>query len=399
MLLRRCLVVLALTATTVVTVGLPALAAPTTFADTAGTPFESAVSSLVEAGFVNGCDDDRFCTDTALTRGQFATILVGMLGLDQATTTGTADASSADPTAAASDDPATEADEPVIDASSLLVSPRFADSMTSVHGLSLEILHAAGLLNGCSEDEVCPNAPLTRGQLATLLVGAFGLPAASGDTTFFIDGGRTHGPSIEAVGAAGISTGCGPVTFCTDEPVLRGHAAVFLARAAGLEPTVGFAPFSERMAEHERLEAERRERERIAAAEQRERERMQALIDRGQRAVDVGLAQLGKPYAWGGAGPHRFDCSGLVWYSWERANGIKLPRSSRDMHRRLAPISRSELIPGDLVFYHSPVSHVAMYIGDGRVVDAPGRGRTVTIRSDGLTRRGVVGYGRPGFNR
>ena len=40
-----------------------------------------------------------------------------------------------------------------------------------------------------------------------------------------------------------------------------------------------------------------------------------------------------------------------------------------------------------------------MYIGDGRVVDAPGRGRTVQIRNDGLTRRGVVGYGRPGFNR
>jgi len=64
------------------------------------------------------------------------------------------------------------------------------------------------------------------------------------------------------------------------------------------------------------------------------------------------------------------------------------------MHAALAPISRSELIPGDLIFYHSPVSHVAIYIGGGQVVEAPNSGSNVRVRADGLTRRRVVGFGR-----
>ncbi len=111
-------------------------------------------------------------------------------------------------------------------------------------------------------------------------------------------------------------------------------------------------------------------------------------------AVQVALGQLGKPYAWGATGPGSFDCSGLVTYAY-RAVGIShLPRSSSAMYSATTRISRAELRPGDLVFYHSPVSHVAIYIGGGQVVEAPNSGSNVRVRADGLTRRGVVGFGR-----
>jgi peptidoglycan DL-endopeptidase CwlO len=111
-------------------------------------------------------------------------------------------------------------------------------------------------------------------------------------------------------------------------------------------------------------------------------------------AVRTALAQLGKPYQWGGSGPNSFDCSGLTSYAW-RAAGVTLPRTSGAQYAGTRRISRAELQPGDLVFYHSPISHVAMYIGNGQVVEAPNSGNNVRIRSDGLTRRGIVGFGRP----
>ena len=113
-----------------------------------------------------------------------------------------------------------------------------------------------------------------------------------------------------------------------------------------------------------------------------------------QVAVDTALAQLGKPYQWGGNGPGSFDCSGLTTYAW-RAAGVSLPRSSRAQYGATTRVSRGSLQPGDLVFYHQPISHVALYIGGGRVVEAPNAGNVVRIRHDGLTRRGVVGFGRP----
>ena len=111
-------------------------------------------------------------------------------------------------------------------------------------------------------------------------------------------------------------------------------------------------------------------------------------------AVQTALAQIGKPYSWGGTGPGSFDCSGLVTYAFRSAGISHLPRSSSAQYGATTRISRSDLRPGDLVFYHSPVSHVAIYIGGGRVVEAPNSGNNVRIRTDGLTRRGVVGFGR-----
>ncbi len=111
-------------------------------------------------------------------------------------------------------------------------------------------------------------------------------------------------------------------------------------------------------------------------------------------AVQVALGQLGKPYGWGATGPGAFDCSGLVTYAYRAVGITHLPRSSSAMYRATTRISRADLQPGDLVFYHSPVSHVAIYIGGGQVVEAPNSGSNVRVRADGLTRRGVVGFGR-----
>jgi peptidoglycan DL-endopeptidase CwlO len=95
-------------------------------------------------------------------------------------------------------------------------------------------------------------------------------------------------------------------------------------------------------------------------------------------AVQTALAQLGKPYVYGAAGPDAFDCSGLTMYSWAAA-GVSLSHASSVQSGEGVPVAISDLRPGDLVFYYSPVSHVAMYIGNGQVVHAPHPGASVEI--------------------
>ncbi|MGR6963573.1 NlpC/P60 family protein [Geodermatophilus sp. URMC 61] len=99
-----------------------------------------------------------------------------------------------------------------------------------------------------------------------------------------------------------------------------------------------------------------------------------------QIAVDTALAQVGDPYVWGAGGPNAFDCSGLTQYAYAAA-GISLPHSSRMQAAMGSAVSRSELQPGDLIFYHSPVSHVAMYIGNGQMVHASTSGQPVKVVS------------------
>jgi cell wall-associated NlpC family hydrolase len=97
-----------------------------------------------------------------------------------------------------------------------------------------------------------------------------------------------------------------------------------------------------------------------------------------QVAVDTALAQIGDPYVWAGAGPSSFDCSGLTQYAYAAA-GISLPHSSSMQSGVGTPVAYSDLQPGDLVFFYSPVSHVAMYIGNGQIVHAPYSGTTVQV--------------------
>lgn len=120
-----------------------------------------------------------------------------------------------------------------------------------------------------------------------------------------------------------------------------------------------------------------------------------APVDGGAEAVvEAALSQVGKPYQWGGGGPDSYDCSGLTSWAWAHA-GVSLPHSSRLQYDATRRIDRDELALGDLVFFGDPIHHVAMYIGDGRVVEAPYSGASVRVRDDALSRSDIVGYGRP----
>jgi peptidoglycan DL-endopeptidase CwlO len=97
-------------------------------------------------------------------------------------------------------------------------------------------------------------------------------------------------------------------------------------------------------------------------------------------AVREAYRQLGKPYRWGAAGPDRFDCSGLTMWVWGKA-GVSLPHSSRAQFRHGVHVSKSQLRPGDLVFYGSPIHHVGIYVGGGRYIAAPRTGDVVGFRN------------------
>ena len=112
------------------------------------------------------------------------------------------------------------------------------------------------------------------------------------------------------------------------------------------------------------------------------------------QAVQAALSQVGKPYRYAAAGPDAYDCSGLTMWAWRHA-GVSLPHSSRMQYAATTRISRDQLQAGDLVFYGSPIHHVAMYLDGTRVVEAPYTGANVRVRSDGLLRSDIVGYGRP----
>ncbi len=91
--------------------------------------------------------------------------------------------------------------------------------------------------------------------------------------------------------------------------------------------------------------------------------------ERATAAVQAALSKVGYPYSYGAAGPDAFDCSGLTSWAYGTV-GVGLPRSSSAQYGVGTPVSASELAPGDLLFYGSPISHVAMYIGNGTVVHA-----------------------------
>ncbi len=100
----------------------------------------------------------------------------------------------------------------------------------------------------------------------------------------------------------------------------------------------------------------------------------------GSSAVDFALAQVGDAYVYGAAGPSAWDCSGLTMAAWAAA-GVSLPHSAAMQSGMGTAVSVSELQPGDLVFYYSPVSHVGMYIGNGQLVHAPNPSSSVEIVS------------------
>lgn len=115
---------------------------------------------------------------------------------------------------------------------------------------------------------------------------------------------------------------------------------------------------------------------------------------RAQSALNFALAQLGKPYIWGGTGPTDYDCSGLMMASWGKA-GVSLPRTAAAQYAAGTPVSTSDLQPGDLVFFYPGITHVGMYIGDGKFIHAssPRTGIKVSVLAQQPSYQGARRFG------
>ncbi|MFD7997083.1 C40 family peptidase [Streptomyces mexicanus] len=112
----------------------------------------------------------------------------------------------------------------------------------------------------------------------------------------------------------------------------------------------------------------------------------------GRKAIEYATEQLGKPYVWGAEGPDSFDCSGLTSQAWLHA-GVAIPRTSEEQWARLKHVPVSRMRPGDLIIYFSDASHVAIYIGDGKIIQAPRPGRWVYVSPAGSME--ILGVVRP----
>ncbi|MEV5316350.1 NlpC/P60 family protein [Streptomyces sp. NPDC052687] len=99
---------------------------------------------------------------------------------------------------------------------------------------------------------------------------------------------------------------------------------------------------------------------------------------RAAAAVGYAYSKLGSPYVWGATGPDAFDCSGLVQAAY-RSAGVFLPRTTYAQIGAGRRVARSELLPGDLVFFYSGISHVGIYVGNGQMVHAPNPSAPVRV--------------------
>lgn len=127
-----------------------------------------------------------------------------------------------------------------------------------------------------------------------------------------------------------------------------------------------------------------------------------ALDPARKRVVETAQNQIGRPYKYGGNGPRSFDCSGLVRFSYARA-GISVPRTAVQQYRGAQRISSRYLQPGDLVFFDiggPKISHVGIYVGGGRFVHAPSKGKQVSVESldHPYWRERIVGTGHYFYN-
>lgn len=101
---------------------------------------------------------------------------------------------------------------------------------------------------------------------------------------------------------------------------------------------------------------------------------------RARIAIDFALSQRGKPYQWGADGPGSYDCSGLTMRAYRHA-GVSLDHYTGSQWRAGRHVSRSELRPGDLVFFYPDHHHVGIYLGGGQMVHAPHTGDVVKVSS------------------
>jgi hypothetical protein len=103
--------------------------------------------------------------------------------------------------------------------------------------------------------------------------------------------------------------------------------------------------------------------------------------------IAAARAELGSPYVFGAEGPDTFDCSGLMQYAFAKI-GVKLPRTAAEQQNAVQKVTSP--IPGDLVFWGDPATHVALYIGQNKIIAAPQPGDVVKVQDV---------YGSPTYGR
>jgi hypothetical protein len=162
--------------------------------DWSSTSFVVDIEWLYAEGLTTGCGILLFCPAQPVTRGEMASFLVRAMELPPS---------------------ATDA---------------FGDDNGTTHEADINALAATGITTGCAANAFCPNRSVSRGEMASFLVRALDLPLSAFDA-FSDDDGTTHETNIDALAAAGITTGCTAATYCPTRAVSRGEMAAFLHRS------------------------------------------------------------------------------------------------------------------------------------------------------------------------
>jgi glucose/arabinose dehydrogenase len=164
------------------------------YSDILASSFIDDIHWLLYEGLTSGCGGTRYCPTEAVSRGQMASFIARALGLPAAT------------------------------------QDHFTDDEDSVHEVDINRIAEAGITGGCGTNLYCPERNVSRAEMATFLVKALDLPP-SGTNYFSDDGSSVHEPNINALAAAGLTTGCGGGKYCPSGAVTREQMAAFLHRA------------------------------------------------------------------------------------------------------------------------------------------------------------------------
>ena len=164
------------------------------FTDIAGTSFEADIIWVYQQGITSGCSPTLYCPLADVTRGEMASFLARALNLPSTTT------------------------------------DYFTDDETSSHEANINRVASAGITSGCAVGKFCPTAKVTRGEMASFLARALGLPSTANDY-FTDDETSSHEANINRLRFANLTSGCTPTTYCPTANVTRGQMAAFLHRA------------------------------------------------------------------------------------------------------------------------------------------------------------------------
>ncbi|MCK1795517.1 NlpC/P60 family protein [Streptomyces sp. XM4193] len=146
------------------------------------------------------------------------------------------------------------------------------------------------------------------------------------------------------------------------------------------------AAAAERRAEEARKQQEQAERERREREKEKEQPAPEKPSDGGsygakaQKVLAFAKKELGKPYVWGATGPNSYDCSGFTQAAW-RTGGLELPRTTFDQVKVGTKVAKSDMRPGDLIFFYADVTHVGIYVGGGQMIHASKPGDDVKYES------------------